>query len=195
MAETKPLEGKMVVLGVTGSIAAYKAALLARQLMEQGGRVYVIMTYSATKFVTPLTFQALTGNPVLVDMFDPQTPWQIDHVYLGTKADLVIVAPCTANIIGKIAHGLAEDMVTMTVMATKAPVIIAPAMEVNMYQSPLVQENIAKLKKMGYHFVGPETGRLATGREGQGRLSEPEEILARALEVMSQPRKLPSARK
>lgn len=195
MAEGKPLEGKMVVLGVTGSIAAYKAALLARQFMDKGAGVYVIMTHSATKFVTPLTFQALTGNPVLVDMFNPQTPWQIDHVYLGEKSDLVIVAPCTANIIGKIAYGLAEDMVTVTVMASKAPVIIAPAMEVNMYLNPIVQENIAKLKKLGYHFVGPETGRLATGREGQGRLSEPKEILARALEVMSRPRKLPPPRK
>lgn len=191
MAKQKGLEGKTVVLGVTGGIAAYKAALIARHLMELGAEVYVVMTYSATQFVTPLTFQSLTGTPVLVDMFQPQTEWPVEHVFLADKADLVLVAPCTANIIGKIAYGLAEDMVTLTVMATKAPVVIAPAMETKMYQNPIVQENIARLKKLGYHFVGPDVGRLASGKEGEGRLAEPDKIVAQVAEILTQPRKLP----
>ena len=157
------LEGKTVILGVTGSIAAYKAATLARKLQSRGAEVIVVMTEAGAKLVDPLTFRSLTGKPVLVHMFPPSTDWQIEHVALAEMAHLFLIAPATANTIGKIAGGIADNLLTCAVMATKAPVLIAPAMNVDMYENPLVQANIDKLEKLGYRFVGPKVGTLATG--------------------------------
>jgi phosphopantothenoylcysteine decarboxylase/phosphopantothenate--cysteine ligase len=180
------LKGKKIVLGVTGGIAAYKAAQLSRMFIHAGADVHVVMTENATKFITPLTFRSLTGNPVTVDMFEPVTNWQIEHIELATMADIVVIAPATANVIGKIASGMADDMLTTTVMATKAPVIIAPAMNSNMYNNPIVQGNVEKLKGLGYEFVEPEEGRLATGTEGagKGRLADLEKIVQKVSEVL-----------
>ncbi len=179
------LKGKTILLGVTGGIAAYKAPMILRRLQRMGAQVMVAMTKAGTEFVTPLTFKALTGHPVLVDMFDPATEWQIEHVILAEKVDLVLIAPATANIIGKIAAGLANDMVSLTVMATKAPVIIAPAMNVNMYENPIVQGNIKRLQEGGYTFVEPEEGVLATGIRGKGRLAEVDSIVKKVCEILS----------
>jgi phosphopantothenoylcysteine decarboxylase/phosphopantothenate--cysteine ligase len=170
------LEGKTILLGVTGSIAAYKAPSILRKLMSLGAEVFVVMTRNATRFIAPLTFQALSGRPVLVDMFAPLTNWQIEHIALAERADLVLIAPATANVMGKIASGIADDLLTTTVMATKAPVVIAPAMNVDMYENPIVQDNIKKLEGLGYTFVEPGVGILATGVEGRGRLAEIEDI-------------------
>jgi len=183
------LEGKTILLGVTGSIAAYKAPAILRKLKSLGANVIVAMTKAGTEFVTPLTFKALSGNPVLVEMFEPATEWQIEHVILAQKVDLVLIAPATANIMGKIASGIADDMVSLTVMATKAPVVIAPAMNVNMYESPIVQENIKKLEGLGYTFVEPGVGVLATGVEGRGRLAELEEMVEKVCELLSEQRR------
>ena len=178
------LEGKTVVLGVTGSIAAYKAPTLARKLQNKGAEVIVVMTEAGAKLVDPMTFRSLTGKPVPVDMFAPVADWQIAHISLAEQADLLLVAPATANTIGKIAHGIADTLLTCTVMATKAPVLIAPAMNVNMYENPVVQENIKKLEGLGYHFVEPKVGRLATGIEGKGPLAELDDIVERAEELL-----------
>ncbi|WP_407641829.1 bifunctional phosphopantothenoylcysteine decarboxylase/phosphopantothenate--cysteine ligase CoaBC [Caldanaerobius fijiensis] len=166
------LKDKKVVLGVTGGIAAYKAAELARFLIREGASVKVIMTESATRFITPLTFQTLTNNPVAVDMFEEPVAWEIEHISLAKWADVFLIAPATANIIGKIASGIADDILTTTVMATKAPVVIAPAMNVNMYNNPITQRNIDLLRQYGYYFVQPESGELACGDIGQGRLAD-----------------------
>jgi phosphopantothenoylcysteine decarboxylase/phosphopantothenate--cysteine ligase len=174
------LEGKTVVLGVTGSIAAYKAPTLARRLQSLEAEVIVVMTKAATCLVDPLTFRSLTGHAVLVDMFAPSTNSQIEHIALAQKADLFLIAPATANTIGKIAAGIADNLLTCAVMATKAPVLIAPAMNVNMYENPLVQGNIEKLGALGYRFVGPKVGTLATGIEGKGPLADVEEIVQEA---------------
>jgi phosphopantothenoylcysteine decarboxylase/phosphopantothenate--cysteine ligase len=174
------LQRKTVVLGVTGSIAAYKAPTLARKLQSLGAEVTVVMTEAATCLVDPLTFRSLTGNAVLVDMFAPSTDSQIEHIALAERSELFLIAPATANIIGKIAAGIADNLLTCAVMATQAPVLIAPAMNVNMYQNPLVQGNIEKLSAMGYRFVGPKVGTLATGIEGQGALAELDEIAQEA---------------
>jgi phosphopantothenoylcysteine decarboxylase/phosphopantothenate--cysteine ligase len=174
------LEGKIVVLGVTGSIAAYKAPTLARKLQSKGAEVIVVMTEAGTRLVDPLTFRSLTGKPVPVDMFAPVTNWQIEHISLADQADLLLIAPATANTIGRVAHGIADSLLTCTVMATKAPVLIAPAMNVNMYENPIVQQNIKRLQELGYYFVGPKVGKLATGIEGKGPLADLEDIVDRA---------------
>lgn len=171
------LKGKKIVLGVTGGIAAYKAAELARALIKEGALVKVIMTQSAAHFITPLTFQTLTNNPVALDMFEEPVTWEIEHISLAKWADVFLIAPATANIIGKIAAGIADDMLTTTVMATKAPVVMAPAMNVNMYTNPITQRNIEFLKQYGYHFVQPESGELACGDVGQGRLADIRDIV------------------
>jgi len=178
------LKGKTVVLGVTGSIAAYKALSLARKLQNKGAEVIVVMTEAGTKLVDPLTFRSLTGNVVPVDMFAPVTNWQIEHISLAEKADLVLIAPATANSVGKIANGIADNLLTCAVMATKAPVLIAPAMNVNMYENPIVQENIKKLRGFGYYFVEPKVGKLATGIEGMGALADLDDIVERAEELL-----------
>lgn len=165
-----------IILGITGSIAAYKAAEIASKLKAVGHDVTVLMTASAQQFINPLTFRTLTKNQVITHLFEDIT-YDPLHVSLVDKADLVVIAPATANIIGKIASGIADDILTCTVMATKSPVLIAPAMDDRMYKNPVVQENIKKLKGLGYKFIGPEKGRLASGRVGLGRLAAIELIL------------------
>lgn len=180
------LTGKTVVLGVTGGIAVYKAVELLRLLTKAGAEVHVIMTKAATEFVTPLTFQTLSGNPVSTELFNLYQEREIGHISLADRADLLLIAPATANVIGKIAHGIADDLLTTTVMATKAPVLVAPAMNVNMYQNPLYQENEARLRRHGYHFVDAESGSLACGWEGSGRLAQPGRIFDQACALLSQ---------
>lgn len=168
-----PLKGKNIVLCVTGGIAAYKAADLVSRLKKAGAEVDVLMTQSACEFITPLTLEVLSGRRVVTDMFDRDFPWEVEHISLAKKADVFVVAPATANFIGKAAHGIADDMVTTTFMATKAPVIIAPAMNTGMYTNPVVQENMALLRARGVKFVEPEAGRLACGDVGKGKLADP----------------------
>ena len=170
-------EEKTVVLGVTGGIAAYKAADLASRLVQAGMIVKTVMTYSATEFVTPLTFRSLTGQPVVTEMFDLESEYNVEHVALAEAADVVVIAPATANIIAKIACGIADDSLTCTVLATEATVIIVPSMNDNMYKNTVTQENIEKLKKRGFVIVEPEYGRLASGKIGQGRLAEISKII------------------
>ena len=172
-----PLENKHVALGVTGSIASYKAVDLASKLVQNGALVDVIMTGEATRFVTPLTFQSITHRPVITDIFAPQSELSIDHVAIAERADIVVVAPATAHTMAKIAWGLADDALTTTILATRAPALIAPAMDANMYDNPATRENIEKLKTRGYVIVGPAEGRLASGLMGKGRLVETQELL------------------
>lgn len=171
------LEGKTVVVGVCGGIAAYKVVEVVSRLQKLHADVNVIMTENAAKFVTPLTFRSISHNPVITDMFDDPVKWDIQHISLATKADIIVVAPATANIIGKVANGIADDMLSTTIMASKAPVVFIPAMNTNMYENPIVQENIKKLTERGYIFLEPETGLMACGTIGSGRLPEPSSIV------------------
>ncbi|MDV2990148.1 MAG: bifunctional phosphopantothenoylcysteine decarboxylase/phosphopantothenate--cysteine ligase CoaBC [Dehalogenimonas sp.] len=171
------LEGKTVVLGVTGSVAAYKAADIASKLTQNGARVEVVMTDSAQRFVTPLTFRAITNRPPVTSMWDMAGEYSIEHVSLAEAADVILIAPATANTIARLAYGFADDMICSTVLATKVPVIIAPAMNCTMYENAATQENIRKLKDRGVIFVEPETGHLACGTEGKGRLAAADVIL------------------
>ena len=171
------LGDKTIVLGVTGGIAAYKAAEIASQLTQAGARVNVIMTEEAIQFISPVTFRALTGRPVVTEMFDLASEFSIEHVSLAKAADIVVIAPATANIIAKLAAGIADDMLCCTVLATRAPVLIAPAMETNMYTNPITQHNLAKLKAHDFVIVGPATGWLASGKVGLGRLADVNEII------------------
>ncbi len=171
------LKGKTVVLGVTGSIAAYKTANLASALKKLGADVHVIMTKNATNFINPITFETLTGNKCLIETFDRDFEFNVEHVSLADKADVFMVAPCSANVIGKIAGGIADDMLTTTIMACKAKKIISPAMNTNMFENPIVQENIEKLKKYDYEIIEPATGYLACGDTGKGKMPEPEVLL------------------
>ncbi|ALB47526.1 bifunctional phosphopantothenoylcysteine decarboxylase/phosphopantothenate--cysteine ligase CoaBC [Clostridium beijerinckii] len=172
---------KNLVLGVSGGIAVYKALEIVSLLVKKDINVNVIMTESATKFVTPLSFQSLSQNMVTCDMFAEPKAWEIQHISLAEKADVFLVAPATANIIGKVANGIADDMLSTTIMATKAKVIFAPAMNTNMYENPIVQENIKKLKSLGYEFIDPAEGRLACGTSGKGKLESPEIIVDKVL--------------
>jgi len=178
------LNNKTIILGITGSIAAYKAAMLASKLTQAGAKVEVVMTEPATKFITPLTLRSITGRAVVTDMFDLASQHSIEHIALGEAADLVVIAPATASIIAKMAFGIADDMVTLTVLATKAPVILAPAMDVNMYENPVTQENLAKLKARGFIIVDPAYGRLASGKVGWGRLADVGKIMATIEQVL-----------
>ncbi|MEW6296382.1 MAG: bifunctional phosphopantothenoylcysteine decarboxylase/phosphopantothenate--cysteine ligase CoaBC [Thermodesulfobacteriota bacterium] len=171
------LTGKNIVLGVTGGIAAYKAAEIVRLLVKDGATVRVVMTKNAREFITPLTLQTLSGNPVSTETFSLTQESEIGHIRLADTADLVVIAPATANLIAKLAHGQADDLLTTVLLATTAPVLIAPAMNVHMYAHPVVQENIRKLTSLGYGFVEPAEGFLACGYEGKGRLAEPEDIV------------------
>jgi phosphopantothenoylcysteine decarboxylase/phosphopantothenate--cysteine ligase len=179
------LSDKTIVLGVTGSIAAYKAADLASKLAQAGAKVNVVMTEAATKFVTPLTFRSLTKRPVITSMWELSSEFSIEHVALADAADVVVIAPITANVIAKLAAGIADDMLTATVLATRAPVIIAPAMHANMFQNPVTQDNLAKLRARGFSTVGPDYGRLASGDTGPGRLVETQQIIAAISEVLA----------
>ncbi|GMG97196.1 bifunctional phosphopantothenoylcysteine decarboxylase/phosphopantothenate--cysteine ligase CoaBC [Tepidimicrobium xylanilyticum] len=168
---------KNIIVGVTGGIAAYKAADLVSRLKKEKANVEVIMTENATKFVSPLTFQTLALNPVYVDMFKEPRNYDVEHISLAEKADVFLIAPATANIIGKIANGIADDLLTTTIMATRAKVIFAPAMNTNMYLNPIVQKNIEYLKKLGYEFIDPAVGMLACQTYGPGRMAEPADIV------------------
>jgi phosphopantothenoylcysteine decarboxylase/phosphopantothenate--cysteine ligase len=180
------LEGKFITLGVTGGIAAYKAADLTSKLVGLGVAVRVIMTRSAGEFVRPLTFEALTGNPVSSDLFVYSTGHKVPHIDLAGQSDLIVVAPATANILGKLAHGIADDLLTTTLLAATCPVLICPAMNVSMYANRAVQENIKILTGYGYHFVEPETGRMACGHVGKGRLADIG-VIIRAIKALLQP--------
>lgn len=179
------LEGRKIVLGITGGIAAYKSAELTRAFVKEGADVSVIMTRNATEFITPLTLKTLSGNPVYVDTFSLVGDWEVGHISTADAAHMFVIAPATANIIGKIASGIADDLLSTTVMATKAPVLICPAMNVNMYNNPLVRNNIRKLSDLGYYFVEPESGELACGAEGQGRLPSAEVILEEVITILT----------
>lgn len=171
------LSNKTIVLGVTGSIAAYKGAEIASQLAQAGAQVNVVMTREATQFVSPVTFRALTGRPVVTEMFDLASEFSIEHVSLSRAADVVVIAPATANIIAKLAAGMADDILCCTVLATRAPVVIAPAMETSMYDNPVTQDNLAELKARGFVAIGPSAGWLASGKEGLGRLADIDDII------------------
>ena len=174
------LEGKNIVLGVTGGIAAYKACDLTSRLRKSGAQVFVIMTQNACKFVCPQTFETLSANPVTVDTFVREESWRVGHVSLAQRADMIVVAPATANIMAKMAHGIADDMLSTTLLAAaQKPVLIAPAMNTAMWEHPATQENVRVLESRGCLFVGPEGGFLACGDEGKGRMSEPEDIFDR----------------
>lgn len=167
------LAGKNILLGVTGGIAAYKAVEIVSRLRKAGAAVHVIMTEGATKFVAPLTFREISGNPVVHTMWDEPKTWNVEHIALAQWADCFVIAPATANMIGKIASGIADDMLSTTAMAATSPVMIAPAMNTNMYHNPITQQNMAKLHQLGYHIIEPAAGMLACGIEGVGRLPEP----------------------
>lgn len=177
------LAGKTIVLGVSGGIAAYQAIEITGQLRNRLADVYVIMTNAASKFITPLSLETVSLHPVVLDMFAEPKYWNIPHISLAQRADLFLIAPATANIIGKIAHGIADDMLSTTVMTTKAPVVIAPAMNENMWANAIVQGNVEKLKTLGYQFVGPEYGPMACGGEGWGRLAKIEAIISKLIKV------------
>lgn len=179
------LKGKSVVVGVCGGIAAYKVVDMVSRLKKLGAEIDVIMTSNAQKFVTELTFRSLTHRPVVTDMFEKPAQWDVRHISLAAKADLFVIAPATANIIGKLASGIADDMLTTAVMATKAPVLIVPAMNHNMYANPIVQQNIEKLKSLGYLFMEPDTGVMAEGSSGKGRLPEPPAIVEEVVRVLN----------
>jgi len=178
------VKGKTIVLGVTGSISAYKAADIASRFTQAGFRVEVVMTASATQFIAPLTFRNITGRPVVTTMWDLSSEFSVEHVALAEAADVVLIAPATTNIIAKIACGIADDMLTCTVLATKAPTVIAPAMNDNMWVNKATQENVERLKKRGFTFVGPAYGRLASGKMGTGRLISLDEIYGVVLRVL-----------
>lgn len=180
------LEGKKIVLGVTGGIAAYKAVEIASRLRKAGAEVHVIMTKEATEFVTELTFREITGQPVSVDMWAKVANFNVEHIALANLADLVLIAPATANIIAKIATGIADDMLTTTVLATKAPVMLAPAMNTNMYENPITQRNMAELRTRGMQLIEPASGHLACGIEGKGRLPEPVDIVQAVSDFMTE---------
>lgn len=175
-----------VLLGVTGSIAAYKAAEITSRLAKEGHNVDVILTESGSKFISPLTLQTLSKNKVYMDMFEEITPSEVKHISLAKKADLVLVAPASANMIGKIASGIADDFLSTVVMAAanRKPVYLAPAMNTNMYENPIVQDNIAKLQQYGYHFIEPKASLLACGDLGKGALADVSEIVERITKAL-----------
>ena len=178
------LNGRIIVLGITGSIAVYKAADVASKLTQAGAQVDVVLTEAATRFITPLTLRSITRRPVYTDMFDPASELAEGHVELARRADAALVAPATATTIARLAHGLASDLVSLTVLATRAPVLVAPAMDANMYESAATQANLAVLRERGFIMVGPAEGRLASGRWGPGRLVETDVLLGALREVL-----------
>lgn len=188
------LKGKTVLLGVTGGIAAYKAAALASALVKQHAAVEVVMTKNATQFITPLTFEELTGRRCMVDTFDRNFNHQVEHISLAQRTDLIIIAPATANVCAKLAHGLADDMLTTTALACRCPKLIAPAMNTNMYENPVTQDNLELLRKYGWKVIEPASGRLACGAIGKGKCPEPEELLQYILRELSMPKDLAGKR-
>ena len=188
------LKGKTVILGITGGIACYKAAELTSLLVKQHADVNVIMTKGATEFMSPLTFEALTGNKVHTDIFDKDSGTEIPHISLSGKADALIIAPATANVIAKLAHGLADDMLTSTVLAAQCPKIIAPAMNTRMYENPVTADNIEALKKYGWRVITPDSGRLACGDTGKGKLPAPEKLLEGVINEIAFPKDMKGLR-
>ena len=188
------LKGKTVLLGVTGGIAAYKAAALASALVKQHCSVEVILTEHATKFIAPLTFEQLTGNRCMVDTFDRNFSHQVEHISLAHRTDLVMVAPATANVCAKLAHGLADDMLTTTVLACSCPKLIAPAMNTGMFENPVTQDNLETLRRYGWEVIAPASGRLACGDVGAGKLPEPEQLLQHILRLLALPHDLAGKR-
>ncbi|MDD4342830.1 MAG: bifunctional phosphopantothenoylcysteine decarboxylase/phosphopantothenate--cysteine ligase CoaBC [Eubacteriales bacterium] len=178
------LKGKVIALGITGGIAAYKGAEIASRLKKLGADVHCVMTQSATEFITPLTLRTLTSNPVTVSMFQEPKIWNVEHIGLADAIDAYLIAPATANIIGKVANGIADDFLSTTIMATKSSVIFAPAMNVNMLENSIYQENVEKLKKHGYMFIEPAEGMLACGYTGKGKLEEPEKIVNQLIGIL-----------
>lgn len=178
------LTDKTIVLGITGGIAAYKATDIASKLTQEGARVEVVMTESATRFITPLTLRSITGRPVITDMFEPAAEYSLEHIALAEATDVVLIAPATANTIARLAAGIADNLLTCLVLATKTPVILAPAMNDNMFQNPVTQDNLAKLKARGFTIIEPAYGRLASGKTGQGRLPETETIIGAVKRVL-----------
>ncbi|MGM9971613.1 MAG: bifunctional phosphopantothenoylcysteine decarboxylase/phosphopantothenate--cysteine ligase CoaBC [Anaeroplasmataceae bacterium] len=176
------LKGKNIVLGVTGSIAAYKIASLASMLKKLHANVDVIMTKNACNFINPITFETLTSNKCIVDTFDRNFMYNVEHVSIAKKADMVLIAPASANVIAKLAHGICDDMLTTTILACKCPIYISPAMNTNMYTNPILQDNLAILKKYGYHIINPKEGYLACGDVGSGKMPEVEELFEYVLE-------------
>ena len=188
------LKGKTILLGVSSSIAAYKAAGLASALVKLHANVEVVMTENATKFVTPLVFEQLTGRRTMVDTFDRNFSHQVEHISLATRTDLVIVAPATANVAAKLAHGLADDMLTTTILACKCPKLIAPAMNTNMYENPVTQDNLDILRRYGWEVIEPASGRLACGTTGKGKMPEPEDLVQHILRHLAMPHDLEGKR-
>ncbi len=181
----KPLKGKCVVLGVTGGIAAYKACELTSRLRKAGAQVYVVMTKNACQFVAPLTFETLSNHPVAVDTFARPETWEVEHVALAKRADVFVIAPATANVLAKMSCGIADDMLSTTVLATRAPILVAPAMNTGMWENAATQENVRILRERGVHFIGPDGGFLACGDTGAGRMSEPSAIFEAAEKLLS----------
>lgn len=188
------LEKKTVLLGVTGGIAAYKSASLASLLVKSGAAVHVIMTENAKNFINPVTFETLTGNRCITDTFDRNFEFQVEHVALAKKADLILIAPATANVIAKLAHGIADDMLTTTVLASRAPKLIAPAMNTGMYENPLTQDNLNLLAKYGMEVIAPSCGRLACGDTGAGKMPEPETLYEHVLHHIAFPKDMKGLR-
>jgi phosphopantothenoylcysteine decarboxylase/phosphopantothenate--cysteine ligase len=184
------LADKCIILGITGGIAAYKVPDLVSRLSKAGADVHVIMTESAAEFITPLTMQTISRNRVTTGLFEAPKEWEVQHISLADRADLLAVVPATANIIGKVRAGIADDILTTTIMATRAPVLFAPAMNVHMYANPIVQGNISALTSLGYHFIEPATGHLACGYDGKGRLPEIDEIFRKISELLVYPKDL-----
>ncbi|MEW5934390.1 MAG: bifunctional phosphopantothenoylcysteine decarboxylase/phosphopantothenate--cysteine ligase CoaBC [Bacillota bacterium] len=183
-ARSEPLAGRVVVVGITGGIAAYKAVEVVSRLRRLGAEVHVVMTRAATRFVTPLTLQTISGNQVVTGLFSRVTRWNVEHVALAERADLLLVVPATANVVGKVAAGIADDFLTTTIMACRAPVVFCPSMNFRMYENPVFQANMARLTELGYHFIPPETGWLAEGTVGVGRLPDPARIVAEVVHLL-----------
>ena len=188
------LQGKTILLGVTGGIAAYKAAALASALVKQRANVEVVMTPHATQFIAPLTFEQLTGRRCMVDTFDRNFSHQVEHIALASRTDLVMIAPATANVCAKLAHGLADDMLTTTVLACTCPKLIAPAMNTQMFENPVTQDNLNALRRYGWQVISPASGRLACGSVGAGKLPEPEALLQQILRAAALPHDLAGKR-
>ena len=188
------LKGKTVLLGITGGIAAYKAAYLASALVKLHASVEVVMTRNATEFIAPLTFEQLTGNKVMVDTFDRNFVHQVEHIALADRTDLVMIAPATANVCAKLAHGLADDMLTTTVLACTCPKLLAPAMNTHMYENPVTQDNLEILRRYGWEVIAPASGRLACGAVGAGKLPEPQDLLQYILREIAFPHDLKGKR-
>ncbi len=187
------LQGKTIVIGVSGGIAAYKAVDIASRMVKQGAKVRVIMTKAACELVRPITFQSITHQPVATEMFSEPANWNIQHIDLATEADLILIAPATYNLIGKVASGIADDLLTTTISATNAPVVFAPAMNTKMFENPIFQENMRRLLEMDYSFIEPDTGRLAEGTSGKGRLADNERIIEEVIRTLT-PKDLPGMR-